>query len=301
MKRIPPRIFSFCTHFKSSLFILLIATSCQIGDDLRKTNASVFPPGIIELSYEVETLTVPFQQNLDKATSQEKIQAMPFSERSKIEMSIYDDGTTAWRMEKLKPKHDLSVEHETPPNDQPQTKITLIDRSGLGSFYDAKGSLLFTNQVPITSMGEVVDNLKANPHAYFAALGVSTAENIKFLLASAKAKGHIITDLGNDMVSIRSDSGKGVPQAARTNNEADFTTVNIFNTSLGILMGSTMYDEQGQVVVTTFYSYKQNSSDQLVPEAIFMESWDNHPLTGERVKSESHIWFENVTATINNN
>lgn len=219
-----------------------------------------------------------------------------------MQVSIYEDGTAMWRMEKRKPKHDLSVKHETPPNDLREVSVTTIDQSGMGSFYDSKDALLFKHQVPISSFKNVVANIKENPNVIFAVMGVKTAENATLMLAHAKAKGYIINDLGNNLVSVRSGNGKDAANLARKNGEADnFTTVDIFNTALGILIGSTMYDEQENIVSQSFYKYVLNSENQLVPEAIFTQSWDKDPVTGNERKVDTNIYFENVTATININ
>ena len=282
---------------------MIIVGACQKDFEIAKPNAGTeaMPPGIIELSFEAETLTIPTLQNADKASSLEKIQAMPFAERSKIQMSAYEDGTTVWSMEKLKPKHDLSVQHQTPPSDQPEVKFTRIDRAGMGSFYDSKDVFLFKHQVQIPSFTEIVANIKENPHAIFSILGVKTAENVKLLLAKAKAKGNIVQDLGNGMVSMRSGNGKAAGNVRQSGEANNYTTVDIYNINLGISIGSTLYDNQQNIVCQTFYSYTQNADQRLVPQAIYMQSWDKDPVTGEKRKTETNTYFENVTATININ
>ncbi len=285
------------------MFLFLLA-SCQKDVDVEnvKSKQSHIDPGIINLEYEVETLTVPSLQNADDANAQQKIQAMAFSERNKIKMSAYADGTSAWRIEKQKPKNDLSVQHETPPSDLREVKITEVDRAGMGRFYDDKGALLFTHKVPIASLKDAVANVFENPNAIFTAMGVNTAENVAKILARAKAQGSIVQDLGNGMTSVRTGKGKGGESTLRQKDEADnLTSVDIFNTALGIMMGSTLYDEQENIVCQVYYSYVYNEQNKLVPEATFLQSWDIDPITGEKRKTETHTYFENVTATININ
>lgn len=287
--------------FLTFSILALTAGACQEEFGKETTNINSLPTGIINLSFEVETLTIPTLQNEGNASSQEKIQAIPFSERNKVQVSAYEDGTTNWRLEKLTPKNDLSVQHETPPNNQQQVKVTMIDQTGMGSFYDSKGVLLYTHEVPVPSFIDVVANIKENPNMIFTAMGVKTVENVKLILANAEANGHIIQDLGNGMVSVRTENGIG-NSSAQLRGEADnFTTVDIFNTSLGIMIGSTMYDELENIVCQAFYRYGFNIYDQLVPEAIYMQSWDKDPITGEIKKVETNTYFENVTATININ
>lgn len=285
-------------YFLPFALIVLMVTACQKDIDNETANATseAIPQGVIDLSFEIETVTIPNLKNPENATSQERIQAMMYSERNEVKMSAYDDGTTMWRMEKLKPKHDLSVRHETPPSDHPEVKVTLIDRSGMGSFYDAKNLLLFKHKVPIPDYSEVVAKVKKNPNMLFLAMGVSTANDLTSLLSAARERGDIVSDLGNGMVSVRSGQGSS---SARLQSEADFVKVDIFNTGLGILMGSTMYDQQEKVVCQAFYSYQLVGSDRLVPQAIFMQSWDTDPVTGDERKTETNTYFDNVTATIN--
>ncbi len=239
--------------------LITLVVACQKDDGMISdaNNGKASSSGIIELSFEVETLTIPTLKNADNATSLEKIQAMPFSERNKIQVNAYEDGTTSWIMEKLRPKHDLSVQHETPPNDQPEVKVTRIDRTGMGSFYDSNDGLLFKHQVPVPSFKDVVANIKENPNAIFAAFGIKTVKQIELYIAQAKAKGHIIQDLGNGLISVRSGNNKNTTSNARSSSVSEeYTSVDIFNLKLGILMGSTLYDLQENILSQTFYRYK---------------------------------------------
>ncbi len=288
--------------FFAYAILTLIVSACQKEFEVDNSHAEAQRSGIVDLSFEVETLTLPTLQNAEDATTQEKIQSIAFSERSKVQVNIYEDGTSAWRMEKQKPIHDLTVHHQTPPNNRPKVLTTSIDRTGMGSFYDHNDSLLFKHKVPVSSFIEVVTNVKENPNVIFSVMGVKTADNVKLLLANAKAKGSIVSELGSNLVSVRSGNGKNAVANARQTNESDsLTTVDIFNTSLGILIGSTLYDQQEEIVCQAFYKYRLNMDNRLVPETIYMQSWDKDPVTGAKRKVETNIYFENVVATVNIN
>ncbi len=302
MKKIkyPPKPHFFISIGLSAMLIVTLS-KCQKDFEIERKNLKQDATSeVMTLKYEVETLTIPILQNPDEANSQEKIQAMMFSDKSKVEMTLFKDGTTRWQMETVLPSHDLSVQHLTPAGKEPKAKFTRIDRKGMGSFYDENEVLLYTHQVPVPSFADVVANLKENPNAIFAAMGIDTKANLNQILANAKAKGYTIQDLGNGMISVRMANSGIRATATRQSGSTDSNTiVNIFNTSLGIMIGSTLYNEQEEIISQAFYSYELNGQERLVPKAFYMQNWDIDPVTREKTKTETHTFFENVSVTLN--
>lgn len=56
--------------FLTFAILVLTAGACQKEFEEATANTEAFPPGIVALSFEVETLTIPTLQNVDDATSQ---------------------------------------------------------------------------------------------------------------------------------------------------------------------------------------------------------------------------------------
>ena len=138
--------------FAVPLLLLMIFTwACSekfLNDDQKYSPDEAPPQGLMEINFEAEVLSYE-EVDAKTATIMEKINAMPHALKSSISIQIYDDGTSDWRIEKLTPKHDVTVKHQTLANPDAQTKVTRINRSGMGYFYDEKGKLLHENAVPV--------------------------------------------------------------------------------------------------------------------------------------------------------
>ncbi|MEO8475220.1 MAG: hypothetical protein ABI477_23660 [Chryseolinea sp.] len=285
-------------------FILLLAASSIFGacqkevDILKPVNDTKFSTAAVKLKYEVETLTVPEWDNADNSEPQVRIMSMAFSTRNKVEVNISEDGASNWRIERMSPKTDVEAEHLSPPGVEPETHLTVIDESGVGRFYDAKGAMLHSNPVPIPSYKEMMANFKTNPNSLFSILGAPSVDNLNQIIEKAKEAGGI-QELGNNMVSVR--TGKNSSGVARSEGILDNTSkVDIYNKDLGLCLGSTLYDQQNQILCQTFYSYSVTPDQRWFPNRIYMKGWDNDPLTGKMRAQESTTYFENVTINIKN-
>ncbi|MFN6090431.1 MAG: hypothetical protein ACK47E_16935 [Cyclobacteriaceae bacterium] len=284
------------------LAFLLIAFFCSCSK-LETSNAptatKVNVPGLLKISFDAEVLKFQEVQDPSKSSDLQLIGAAPKALRSKIDIDVYDDGSTAWAIEKQEPKHDVKEHHLTPPDPSPQTKTTRIDRTGHGFFFGADGKLLRQHQIPVQSFKHIVEEVNANPNAVFGALGIPSAERLQKLVAKAIKNGATVQDLGNGLTSIRTKQG---PQAlanpsVRTANEGDYTPVDIIDTTLNLVIGSTLTDVKGETVSKSFYSntFKDN---QAFPQAIYQEVW-NTEADGRKVKSTSNTYFYQLSYTIN--
>ena len=86
--------------------------------------------GILTLEYEAEVLTWQEAGDPAKTSPLDKIHGMAHAVRSKVHAEVYEDGTSAWRIEKMEPQYNVKIPDQTPPDPTPQTKITRIDRTG---------------------------------------------------------------------------------------------------------------------------------------------------------------------------
>jgi hypothetical protein len=76
------------------------------------------------------------------------------------------------------------------------------------------------------------------------------------------------------------------------------TKVDLFNKNIGLCLGSTLYDQQNQIVCQTFYSYVVNAEQRWIPNKVYFKGWDKDPISGKRRFQESTTVFENVELTI---
>lgn len=283
------------------LFILTAFSLCFCSDPdvsekpgvLTKTNQ----PGLLKIQFDAEVLKFQEVEDPTKMSGLQLITASPKALRSKIDIDVYEDGSSAWVIEKAAPKQQVEESHLTAPDPSPQTKITRIDRAGLASFYDANGKLLRQHAVPVQLFTEVVNEVKANPSAAFGAVGIPSAGRLKKMLADATASGAIVQDLGNGKISIRTKQGPAASGAvARSSTEGNYSAVDILDTRLNLVLGSTLYDAKGETVSKAFYKYTFKNG-QAIPEAVFQEVWTSEP-DGKKVKATSHTYFYQISATV---
>ena len=268
-----------------TIIILLLADACRYDDFNSRIPKAEPIPGVIQLNFTSETLTVPESPDA-KNSSLQKIQAMPSISKSSFKINIYEDGTSDWSIGKLKPSIDLVQQHQTPASDQPETVETYIDRAGMGSYYSVNHQLIHSAKLPMPSYLELIEKVKTNPAAALSAIGMPSTDKIELLLANAKQKGAVINDLGNGMVSVKVSVGGGVPNdIARQDNSADGNVaINIYNKDLGVLIGSTLYNQAGDILAQSSYRYKLNDDKSLTPEAIHSEIIRVDAFTNQKIK-----------------
>ncbi len=285
------------------LILMMITWACNnnfLSDDQKYSPDEAPPSGLMEVNFEAEVLSYEELADAKSATIMEKINAMPHALRSKISIQIYDDGTSDWRIEKLKPKHDVIPKHLTPPNPDPQTKVTRINRMGMGYFYDEKGKLLKEHAVPVQSFSDLIIKVKKNPDAIFSTMGLKTIGNIESYLSDAKSKGAIIQNVGKNRISISSTLTQTVPNARISNEKnEDYTVVDIIDKKINMVARSTIYDKsKGSLVSESNYLYKLNNENRVIPSAIFAYHYSEDS-KGKKHKTISNTYFDGVSGTIN--
>ncbi|NID13423.1 hypothetical protein [Fibrivirga algicola] len=245
------------------------------------------------MSYEAEVLTYQPIGSDKKAPTIDRIGAMAKSARTRMSVQIYEDGTSDWTMEKLTPKRNTLMKDLTPPNPMPQTQKTRVLRDGTGYFYDGQGKLLHTNPVPIQSFMPVLSRMKKDPTAANAVIGVKSTQEVMALVATAKQQGSIVQYLGNNVMSVRS-TVRSANRNAR-GGFANYAQVDILNTKLGIVLGSSLYNEANELVCQTFYRYKLNDDkNKLIPQVIHTKQWDTNSRTNLRVETINNTQFDNI-------
>ena len=254
----------------------------------------------MEVNFEAEVLSYEELVDPKSATVMEQINAMPHALRSNISIQIYEDGTSDWRIEKLTPKHDVTIKDLTPPNPNPVTKVTRINRYGMGYFYDEKGKLLQEHAVPVHSFSDLINKTKKNPDAIYSAMGMKTIEKLDQYINDAKAKGAIVQDLGNNKISIRSAISQSMPNARIGGDKKDeYDIEDTIDKNIKMIVGSKMSQKNKKDIVSeTNYTYKLNEDKKLVPSAIFASHYSEDS-KGKKSKTISNTYFDHVSGKIN--
>ncbi len=289
--------------FAIPLLVLMVFTwACSekfLNDDQKYSPDEAPPQGLMEINFEAEVLSYE-EVDSKTATIMEKINAMPHALRSSIAIQIYEDGTSDWRIEKLIPKHDVSVNHQTLANPDPQTKVTRINRSGMGYFYDEKGKLLRENAISVQSFSDLINKVKKNPDEIYSTMGVKTIDKLDEYLNQVKKSGAIIQELGNNKISIVSTLGQNIPNARISGDKKDdYEVEDIIDKYIKMVVGAKVYlKKKKELVSEANYTYKLNNDKKLVPNAIYAFHY-NEDSKGKKSKSISNTYFDHVSGKIN--
>jgi hypothetical protein len=284
-----------------ALVLLIISCSKNELNDSPTSATKSTSPGVARISFDAEAFKLSQLADSAKASAFEKTAAAPRADRQKIDIDIYEDGTSAWVMEKQQPKNDVKEHHLTPVDTTiRETQTTRIDRAGNATYYDNTGSLIRQHKLTIPSFNTLANEIKRDPSAAFGAVGVPSAERLKQLLSTATASGAIIQDLGNGKTSIRTThtTPTATNAAAKTTGSGNYHSVDIIDTRLNLVLGSTLYDANEEVVSKAYYAYTFENQ-KARPKAIYSEIW-NTDKNGNKVKSISNTYFYQFSATVNN-
>jgi hypothetical protein len=284
------------------LFIVFMWACSEkfLNDDQKYSPDEAPPQGLMEINFEAEVLSYEELSNAKTASPLEQIASMPHALRSSISIQIYEDGTSDWRIEKLTPKHNVSIKDLTPPNTNPVTKVTRINRFGMGYFYDEKGKLLQEHAVPVQSFSDLIIKTKKNPDAIYSAMGMKTIEKLDQYISDVKNKGAIVQDLGNNKISIRSIIAQSMPNARVGGDKKDeYDIEDIIDKNIKMIVGSKMYKKNKKDIVSeTTYSYKLSEDKKLLPNAIYAFHYSEDS-KGKKHKIVSNTYFDRVSGKIN--
>ena len=285
------------------LLLMIFTWACSekfLNGDQKYSPDEAPPQGLMEVNFEAEVLSYEELADPKSATVMEQINAMPHALRSNISIQIYEDGTSDWRIEKLTPKNDVTVKHLTPVNPDPQTKVTRINRFGMGYFYDEKGKLLKEHAVPVQSFSDLIIKAKKNPDEVFSTMGIKTVGNLDSYLSDAKSKGSIIQDLGNSKISISSTLTQSMPNARIAGDKRDdYEITDIIDKNIKMVVRSTMYGKKKKDLISEVnYSYKLNDEKKLIPNAMYSYHY-SEDTKGKKRKSISNTYFDRVSGKIN--
>ena len=259
---------------------LCVLSACKPSIEENTLDLSVaYDKAPVQVSYEMESIS--FTELVSKNTSTEflyKIAAKPNVTHLKVYAGIFEDGTSEWVMEHLVPTFKIpSAQSEIPQDDSPQTRRTHI-KNGIGYFYDLNDKLIRSQAVPMRAFNDLVELLKNDQKrdkATVAARIIAGGNiNVEQRLAEARAKGYIVTDIPASMtITIRStvDRNTVYPNQPYDPAAPRFTNVELIHRYMKVMMGSTLYDAQGNIVSQMGYRYTTGADGQTELEQIHQE------------------------------
>lgn len=255
-----------------------------------------------DLAFEVryETEAVSRQEIVGAAGGKpdfmDENRAAPIASRSSTVITVFKDGSSEWVIRQLIPHAQIpSVRREVPADDSRKKVETRISRSGLSSHYDKDGGLIRTVQMEPVSFKQEVDALRSKGKTDASARILNLNMDTDALLAQARQQGAVVNTLGNGLMSIRTASAKN--SSARTTGGSNLSEVSIFNPTLKLILGSTVYDND-EKVAEIFYKYKLETGKDPQVEVIHQKTYRTME-SGKQVVTITNTTIDNLQV-INN-
>jgi hypothetical protein len=219
----------------------------------------------VRMSYEMEALSVTKFDSppTGAAAPLYRNRSLPAVQRSNVEIGIYADGSSNWVITRLTPTIFIpSPQANIPPDDTPQTHKTVI-RNGNAEFFDKNGKLLHSHRMPMPSFAEVFETLHKHGNApgvaSRVAAGFGADIDVTERLASARKKGFTVTDMGRGFIAIRGkvDRSLASPGTKFDGKEKKMYTVDMLDTINKVILGTRLYDENGdKLLAQTLFKYE---------------------------------------------
>ncbi|TAF93566.1 MAG: hypothetical protein EAZ32_18200 [Cytophagia bacterium] len=241
---------------------LVFLVSCNHFVDT-KDNAPTLAntDAVLKISYELETITVTKKMGDNaKPDPLYEIRARPLVNRAFIDLKISDDGNSEWEIKNLEPTFSIpSPQANIPPDNSAKTALTRI-KNGMAYFYGKDQKLLRTHQMQMPNFQDLLNGIKGtlNPASVVSARIANGGEEIdvKEKIEQATRKGHQITELGKGLLAIRARIDRNGKGTQFNGKEQQFTSVDILDTNAKVILGTSMYDQNENLVSRMIYKHK---------------------------------------------
>ncbi len=260
-------------RFLYLLSFLGFFTACRFSDS---NEDSPVPPvtyqkAPVQVRYEVEQIT--FVESIDKNPKTKylsSIAAIPMIMHNKVKMGIFADGTPEWVITHLEPSPQWrlpSAQAQIPKDESPKTVRTHI-KNGKGYFFDAQDRLIRTHPLLAQGFVDLVELLKKDqiPHTQIASRIIAgTGVDVNQRIADARAKGYQVDASQGGRVTIKATIDYTVlnPFVTPDPSAEKFILIEVLATDMKVLLSSTLYTLQNQLVSQTIYDYQTGSDSQL--------------------------------------
>lgn len=146
------KVMLFCTA-------VVFTISCN-RDHLYISNSNVknSVKALLEVSYKITT-TRDYDINSARIPSSDMPALNPSNEKQSVKMELFENGQLNLTIEELNFKEKIRNLHKTLPDNSPQIVKTVINGNTV-KFYDDKGSLLGTENIPIPNHSNLVKTIK---------------------------------------------------------------------------------------------------------------------------------------------
>jgi hypothetical protein len=220
--------------------------------------------GVFQMSYDMETMTQTQLEGANiKPTALENVGMMPKVKKSTVRLTVFDDGTSDWTIKDVPPANPIVYADQSPPSKRPKTVLTRIGRSGLASFFDKDNHQKHQYQMTMPSMKDFVamiagDTSSANKSRVInGVLNARGHVNMDVVLEAARRNGAEVKSISKDVVAITTGGSALGSVILRDDNKI---VENVIDTTQRILLGTTVKNQQGQVISNVYMKYNTTTA-----------------------------------------
>ena len=280
--------------------LLLIQASCTkepLQESATPSKDLSININVLEMKYEVEATTRYLYDVAEEFSDLDIATMTPLRSKSLVSMRLDTRGDVSMEIEDVPVKQPVEIKHETLPDESPKILKTVI-RGGIATFYTDGDRELSTATIEVPNQLSVVQRITESRNCisqedinYVIATmqGQMFADKLEDFIATAQRDGSQVEKLDEQYVSIRMPLSKANPSCA-------YETVLLLDRLNNRFIGTTVYNESGEQILTTMFGYGPPEEPYL--RAIRQTSKEKLP-SGKLVTLETVTRIENMKLKIN--
>lgn len=224
-------------------------------NDLKRGNISKSDI-LFEIGYDIET-SCDYKFDEKNCSNFDLAYLNPSSNKERIYMKFYADGTSDLVIEKLVEKGKLEVKHKVAESDIPEIAKTVIS-GGEMSLYQKNGKLINTIKFPQENNSLLVENLKnliaENSEKdivnfIYTMQGSAYSKNIEKLIEQSRTNGNIIIEeYGDTHLTLRM-------KMSEIDQKSTNDMVLLIDRTNNRMVGNRIYNEKGELQQSTYIGY----------------------------------------------
>ncbi len=209
--------------------------------------------------------------------------------RQKIKIGILDDGRSVMQMTRMEPKHAVSIPEKVPPTRADEVHSMRFE-NGQVSLFNAKGDQIGQERAEMPSYKSLVTQVRQNKNCLTRAIYSNFLAGQR--LKSTETADVTVTDEGDITIVNESVS----PEDGMDPSMNGYSVSNYFETTTGILVGSSILDETGATVFRSVMTYDEDENNPL-PSFSHEESYSTDE-NGETSVVTTLRYVENVEIVV---
>lgn len=232
---------------------------------------------ILDVSYDLEMKSLVKLESGVAVDSLDLVMSKPSKSNQSIDFKLYNDGDFLLEISNIIDTSENKIPHEPLPDNSPEIS-KIVSTSSKIDFYDKNNQLISSENISTPKLLDLVDAIDTIKSQYSVSIinqaianmqSSSFDINLQNLLDSAAIYGYPTYDLPGDNIAIRMPVN-----AASTYYLGDSTLVTdqsilLIDEVRNLIMGSVLYDDQGNTKSATFYKYSSDGTPYL--ESIHQE------------------------------